>query len=151
MSPITVTTHLDDEADAAAAVDRGLGDHNAAVAPLHEVRPLSCFARSEREGVVGGAVGRRWGACVELQQLWVAERFRRQGIGRQLVLTFEAAAAGCGCRHAYLDTFSFQSPAMYQRLGYELAHEQAGFPGGIVRYHFVKRLPAARTEPAAGA
>ena len=43
-------------------VDRGLGEANDAAAELHEVRPLSCFARTEGGGV-GGAVGRWWGEC----------------------------------------------------------------------------------------
>jgi hypothetical protein len=41
-----------------ALVDRGLGEANDAAAPLHEVRLLSCFARTEQSLVVGGAVGR---------------------------------------------------------------------------------------------
>jgi hypothetical protein len=54
-----------------ALVDRGLGEANDAAAPLHEVRPLSRFARTEAGRIVGGAVGRWWSQCCKLQQLWV--------------------------------------------------------------------------------
>ena len=51
-----------------ALVDHGLGEANDVVAaPLHEVRPMSCFASTDGGRVVGGAVGRWWGQCCELQ------------------------------------------------------------------------------------
>jgi GNAT superfamily N-acetyltransferase len=100
-----------------ALVDRGLGEANDAAAPLYEVRPLSCFARTEDDRVVGGAVGRWWGQCCELQQLWVEPSYRRRGIGTQLIQAFEARAREHGCSTFYLETFSFQTPRLYEVLG----------------------------------
>ena len=41
-----------------------------------------CHASRARGGrVVGGAVGRWWGQCCELQQLWVEVSYRYRGIG----------------------------------------------------------------------
>jgi GNAT superfamily N-acetyltransferase len=77
-----------------ALVDRGLGEANDAAAPLHEVRPLSCFARTEVGRVVGGAVGRWWGECCELQQLWVELSYRRRGIGTQLIQVLRSSRSG---------------------------------------------------------
>lgn len=124
--------------EAAAIVDAGLGKSNEAAAPLHEVRPLSCFARLASGQVVGGAVGRTWGKCCELQQLWVDPQFRRQGIAMRLVRQFESRAEGRGCETFYLETFSFQAPALYRSLGYEPAAELRGFPGGVVKYLMVR-------------
>lgn len=39
-------------------------------------------------------------------------------------------AIECGCRLLYLDTFSFQAPEFYYRLGYETACRLDGFPDG---------------------
>ena len=52
-------------------VGDGLDASNAAAAPLQQVMPLACCARRASGAVVGGAVGRTWGECCELQQLWV--------------------------------------------------------------------------------
>ena len=121
-----------------AMVDKGLEDANNAAAPLHEVRPLSCFAHDPSGEVIGGAVGRWWGECCELQQLWVHLAYRRKGVGSQLVRMFEEKAATCGCRSFYLETFNFQAPALYQALGYEVAYKHSVYPHGIIKFIMVK-------------
>ena len=126
-------------ADAGRIVDDGLGYSNEAAAPVHEVQRLSCFATTASGAVVGGAVGRRWGECCELQQLWVDPAYRRRGVGSRLVKLFEGRAAEHGCRTFYLETFSFQAPQFYRSLGYHAAAEIGGFPGGIVKYLMLRR------------
>ena len=143
-SRFAISTH-DGLPPEAALVDEGLGKDNDAAAPLHEVRPLSCFARERSGRVVGGAVGRWWGACCELQQLWVEPGHRRQGIGTQLVSAFESHARAKGCTSFYLETFSFQAPALYGALGYVIAHTHAVYPHGIVKYLMVKQVGSGET------
>lgn len=133
-----ITTHDDLPRHEAELVDRGLGEANDAAAPLDEVRPVSAFARTTAGDVVGGAVGRRWGACCELQQLWVDPAHRGKGVGSRLVRAFEAHARGHGCSRFYLETFSFQSPGLYRALGYTVAFEHAVYPHGIVKFVMVK-------------
>lgn len=124
--------------DAVQRVDQGLGDANDAAAPLHEVRALGCFVHDDAGAVIGGAIGRTWGDCCELQQLWVHEDQRRRGLGAELIRRFEARALERGCSHFYLETFSFQAPALYRALGYEAALTQDRFPHGIVKYTMLK-------------
>jgi GNAT superfamily N-acetyltransferase len=134
----TLTRHDELPPEEARLVDQGLGESNDAAAPLHEVRPLACFARGPGGEVVGGAVGRRWGDCCELQQLWVRPALRRQGLGAALVRAFEQHARGHGCSRFYLETFSFQAPSLYRALGYVVASELAVYPHGIVKFVMVK-------------
>lgn len=129
-----VSVHDDLPLEAARSVDAGLGEFNASAAPLHEVRPLACFVRDAGGTVVGGAVGRTWGLCCELQQLWVAPQLRRKGIGARLVQAFEARARERGCRSFYLETFSFQAPAFYASLGYAVGLALQGFAPGISKF-----------------
>ena len=136
---ITVTLHDDVPTTEGSLVDNGLGDANEAAAPMHEVRALSAFARAPSGEVIGGAVGRTWGECCELQQLWVAPAQRRQGIGARIVHEFERRAQARGCRTFYLETFSFQAPSLYRSLGYEVTHELHGFAPGIVKYLMVRK------------
>ncbi|GAB4569283.1 MAG: GNAT family N-acetyltransferase [Rhizobacter sp.] len=139
-SELSISTHDGYPPEECALVDAGLGEFNDQAAPLYEVQPLSCFAHAPPGQVVGGAVGRRWGSCCELQQLWVEPALRRNGIGAQLIQAFEARARGHDCTSFYLETFSFQAPSLYISLGYKAAYEYAGYPHGIVKFHMVKQV-----------
>ena len=138
MTPYSITAHDSHPDEETALVDRGLGDANSVAAPLGEVQPLSCFARTASGEVIGGAVGRRWGECCELQQLWVEPTHRRRGVGAQLVRAFEARARSHGCSSFYLETFNFQAPGLYRALGYRVAFELNLYPHGFVKYLMVK-------------
>lgn len=138
----------------AALVDAGLDQANKSSAPLHEVHGISCFAHlaaghagknfdtvaGDSRQLIGGAVGRIWGRCGELQQLWVADDFRRQGIGAMLIKEFERLAARHDCNMVYLETFSFQAPALYRSSGYQEKLVLEGYPDGIKKYIMVKDL-----------
>jgi GNAT superfamily N-acetyltransferase len=150
VTPYSITAHDSHPEAESALIDRGLGDANDAAAPLDEVRPLSCFARTAAGEVIGGAVGRRWGACCELQQLWVEPAHRRRGIGAQLVHAFEERARAHGCSRFYLETFNFQAPGLYRALGYRVAFALNLYPHGFVKYLMVKQRSDAPAEAAQG-
>jgi GNAT superfamily N-acetyltransferase len=137
---VALEVHDELPADAVRAVDDGLGAANEMAAPVHEVRRLGCFARLPSGEVIGGAVGRTWGACCELQQLWVDARHRKGGIGSRLLRLFEQGAAARGCRTFYLDTFSFQAPAFYRLHGYESRLDIRGYSDGIVKHTMVREF-----------
>jgi GNAT superfamily N-acetyltransferase len=145
--PDTVNWEIHDAVPdlAGRVVDHGIGQFNEAAAPLHEVRALSCFAVLPAGAVIGGAVGRTWGACCELQQLWVQASHRRAGIGTGLMMRFEARAQEHGCRTFYLETFSFQAPGFYLGLGYGEHARIEGFPGGMIKHLMIKRVQEPRT------
>ena len=121
-------------------VDWGLESSNRAAADLASVRPLACFARAADGQCVGGAVGRSWGRCCEVQELWVEAARRGRGIGTRLMCMVEAEAQARACTLLYLDTFTFQAPRLYQRLGFEIACTFEGFPDGIVKLVLRKQL-----------
>lgn len=115
-------------------VDTGLEQHNYAVAPLTEVRQLAAFATDDAGTVMGGAVGRTWGQCCELLQLWVAPELRSRGVGARLLRDFEAHARTRGCNTFYLTTLSYQAPEFYRSHGYAVVAQIAGYPNGIVKF-----------------
>jgi N-acetylglutamate synthase-like GNAT family acetyltransferase len=96
-------------------------------------------ARQQGE-VVGGAIGRTWGECCELQQLWVSAEHRHRGVGGRLLQEFERRAQERGCRLVYLNTFKFQAPLFYKAHGYEVAFEVQGFTHGVVKYTMTRAL-----------
>lgn len=150
MSEVRFTVHDGCPSPEAEVVDAGLGESNDRAAPLHEVQALSCFARSGDGRLLGGAVGRVWGNLCELQQLWVEPAERRAGIGTRLVRAFEAHARSKGCQQVYLETFSFQAPQLYLKLGYAVEFVRQGYPHGIEKFHMVRHIGQAQQgDPAA--
>ncbi len=137
---VHLTVHDHDALPEAALVEAGLDATNAAIDALRNVRPLLVFAREPADTVIGGAVGRTWGACCELRQLWVASSHRGTGIGSRLVRAVERRAIERGCRLLYLETFSFQAKPFYEKLGYKVALEIRGFDDGIVKYMMTRDL-----------
>jgi GNAT superfamily N-acetyltransferase len=141
-------TALDAAAQAdAASVDDGLGRANEAAAPLHDVQALASMAHLPTGELIGGAIGRTWGTCCELQQMWVREDWRRHGIGARLVAAFEQRALARGCTTFYLETFSFQAPTFYASLGYEVKLALSGFTDGIVKYTMVRNVAPGQQPP----
>jgi ribosomal protein S18 acetylase RimI-like enzyme len=120
------------------AVDSGLDHYNRAAAPLSDVRPLASLASGPSGQIVGGAVGRTWGRCCELLQLWVDPTFRTQGVATRLLRQFEQRAASRGCDVYYLTTLSFQAPGFYLKRGYASIAEISGYPDGITKYLMYK-------------
>jgi GNAT superfamily N-acetyltransferase len=72
--------------------------------------------------------------------LWVADAYRKHGVGSKLMSGAEAAAREAGCHAAYLDTFTFQAPKFYERLGYREFGRLDDFPPGHSRIWFSKAL-----------
>lgn len=123
-----------------AAIDKGLTEFNEQSANLASVRPLHVVARDESGQLIGGLIGRTWGLCCEIQVLWVDESTRQSGVGTTLVRQAEAEAARRECVTAFLETFSFQAPEFYARLGYETKHQIDGMPDGICKSYMLRQL-----------
>jgi GNAT superfamily N-acetyltransferase len=139
---IRLTVHDDVPPAEAAVIDAGLGAFNDEAMALRDVRGLAAFARDASNHVVGGAVGRTWGECCELQQLWVAPAHRRAGLGARLVREFEQRAVDRGCRRVSLETFSFQAQPFYEALGYSVALELRGYTQGVAKFTMTKPIAA---------
>jgi len=101
---------------------------------------VAIFSRDEKDQIVAGLHGWTWGGWLKVNYLWVSAEERRRGRGRQLLLTAEAEARKRGCSHATLNTFSFQAPDFYQRLGYRIVATLEDLPEGHRQYTLVKDL-----------
>lgn len=117
-----------------------LGEYNAATANSREGWRLALFLHDDQGRLMGGICGRFWGECLEIDTLWVAASWRGQGIGKRLLQTLEAEAVSRGCRQITLTTFSFQVPAFYQKLGYQVLGLFGGFGNGHQKFYLQKRI-----------
>ncbi len=99
-------------------IDNGLGDHNAPFLPDSRYDYFGIFVRDEAQTIRAGLIGYAYGGWLFVNLLWVHAELRRSGIGRRLIGEAERRGREFGCHSAHLDTFSFQAPGFYRRLGY---------------------------------
>ncbi|MFW9843571.1 MAG: GNAT family N-acetyltransferase [Candidatus Thorarchaeota archaeon] len=90
--------------------------------------------------VVGGLRGRMYYLSLTIDHLWIDERFRKRGYGKQLLLNAEGLAKEEGCASANTSSYSFQAPKFYEKLGYKTVGVFEGYPEGIKRFFLEKRL-----------
>jgi GNAT superfamily N-acetyltransferase len=128
-------------------LDDRLYEFNASRSGIDDGRLLAVFAR-ERGRIVAGLYGWTWGGCCHVKLLWVEEHRRGAGLGTRLMATAERAARARGATQMLLETHSFQAPAFYHRLGFEVVGEFAGYPLGHRQLFLRKRLarPAAKAR-----
>lgn len=101
-------------------LDDGIYAYNAEQTGQRDGRLLGIFLRDADGRVVGGAFANTWCGCLEVKLLWIDESLRRGGHGTRLLRAAEQEALARGCHTAMLDTYTFQAPAFYQKLGYEV-------------------------------
>ena len=88
----------------------------------------------------GGLTGRVSFGWLFIELLFVPERLRGQGIGSQLMARAEDVAREHGCVGIWLDTYAFQAPGFYAKLGYVQFGEITNYPPGSSRYFLHKHL-----------
>ena len=146
MSPVEMRleiTDTPDEADEAFVIartreyNRGFTDR--------DVRALCVFVRGDDGSIVGGLSGKTYWQYLEVSFLWVSEKHRKAGHASRLMAAAESEALRRGCKHALLDTFSFQALGFYQRLGYREFGRLSGFSGKHDRHYLHKALVAGAT------
>jgi GNAT superfamily N-acetyltransferase len=88
-------------------------------------------------GGLNARVGAEW---IYVELLAVDEHARGRGVGRRLVETLEAEARRRGMLGLWLDTFTFQAPDFYRKLGFTEFGRIVDYPRGGARVFFAKRL-----------
>jgi len=119
----------------------GLGEYGRAIVGQTSFTDVTFLVR-DGEGVIVGGVHGNYGSFgwVYVDTLWVSERLRGNDYGTRLMNMIEDAAIRNGCTQSYLNTFSFQAPEFYKKLGYTVFAELEDFPVGHSRVFMRKRL-----------
>ena len=128
------------------AVDRGVGEVNLAFRADADGQSLIIAVSDAAQQVVGGLLGKSRYGWLHIDLLWVRASIRGQGYGRQLMERAETIAVERGCHSAHLETYTFQAPGFYRKLGYEIFGELVDYPGDNTQYYLKKRL----VSPAVG-
>lgn len=75
-------------------------------------------AETDTTAFAGGIFAILYASALFVQLLWVANDYRRRGIGTALLKEAERIATGRGCAQAVVETFSFHAPEFYFTQGY---------------------------------
>ena len=119
---------------------RGLVGYNRkAAGPFHYSRTV-LTARSDAGKILGGLILQSYWKESYVELLWFSSRARKQGLGRELMAEAERRARRRGSRLIHLNTYSFQAPGFYEKLGFRCFGKMSGSPKGASRYFYVKGL-----------
>ncbi len=99
--------------------------------------------QSIKAAIRAGLMGHVYAGWLFVKYLWVHSDLRRGGIGSGLMAEAERRAIALGCHSAWVDTFSFQAPEFYLRLGYR-EFARLDYPPDYQRIFFKKQLGAAQ-------
>ena len=124
------------------AINEGLNAYNESLAPGGRWELIWIVGRDSCGAVQAGLKGVAEYNWIFVNWLWVAAPYRRQGVGSRLLAHAEAVARERGCACVYLDTFSFQAPHFYKRLGFAEFGRLNDFPPGHTRIWLWKSLKA---------
>lgn len=114
-----------------------LGEYNEKF--VESAEDLSCWA--EEEGVcLGGINAFRLDTLLMIDRLWVAEDQRGKGLGACLLAAVEEKAKARGAKRAELNTFGFQAPGFYEKMGYRLFGSLEPAVGEWGHYFYEKEL-----------
>ncbi|QTD41907.1 N-acetyltransferase [Sporosarcina sp. Te-1] len=114
--------------------------HHAKAREEGSVLPIFLIATDENHEWIGGIAAEVYWNWLEINHFWVHERYRGQGLGRQLIEKTENIAIEKGAEKALVTTFEFQARSYYEEKGYEVVGEIKDYPPGCSYYTMVKKL-----------
>ena len=97
---------------------------------------------NENGEIIGGCIAEAYEygwARVLLEELWVDERYRHQGIGSMIIREVERIAKEKGCRVVTLGTASYMARPFYEKHGYTV-FTTLKKANGYISYSLVKYL-----------
>jgi GNAT superfamily N-acetyltransferase len=118
----------------------GLRGNNLLYVPPPNHTPLVITVCDKEGNILGGLEGGTSWNWLHVDNLWLREDLRGQGYGVKLMQMAEAEAVRRGCNHAMVDTFDFQAPGFYQKLGYVAWGTLEDYPAGRRRIYYRKDL-----------
>ena len=103
-------------------------------------KDIQLVLRDEVDTLVGGLIGVIYRGCLAVEILYIDESYRGKNHGERLMKAAEEIARREGCHFIHLDTFSFQAPGFYIKMGYQIFGTLEGYTEDIKRYYLKKEL-----------
>lgn len=117
----------------------GMLAHHASQGHPRVTEVYTIILRGEKNEVLGMAMASfRWKG-MRIDTLWVDKSVRNQDWGTKLMQMIEDGGRKRGCTIAYTDTYSWQAPAFYEKIGYKL-YGKLNYPKGHYLSYYYKDL-----------
>ena len=107
--------------------------------PLRYTRTV-LTVRDAKGRIHGGLILQSYWKESYVELLWLSTHARRGGLGSGLLREAERRARKRGSILIHLNTYSFQAPGFYEKLGFRRFGGMEGSPAGASRHFFAKRL-----------
>jgi GNAT superfamily N-acetyltransferase len=133
------------EAERAAILKPLLEFNRCAVGDAGHSRVAILLRDDKTSEVTGGLWASVFYNWLYVELLCVPEAARGSGIGTALLATAESIAIARNCVGVWLDTYEFQAPAFYEKLGYEVFARLPQYPTGYERFFLKKMVDNAAT------
>ena len=121
-------------------VRAGLIAYNTAKVGKPDYRRLVLSVRDAAGRIIGGLTGDLYWNALYVELLWLEDSARKSGVGRRLMRRAEAIARRAGKQLIFLNSYSFQAPGFYRKLGFRSFGRIRDYPRGESRIFFVKKL-----------
>ena len=126
-------------ADESVVLD-GLRDFNQQAGGPADYQSIAVLLKDDGGTPVGGLTGWAVYNWLFIKLLHIPDAYRGKGYGTQLMQRAEAFARERNLTGIWLDTFEFQAPGFYDKLGYSIFGTIEDHPVGGRRYFLQKRL-----------
>lgn len=113
--------------------------HRAARKP-GSVRSLNLILKDQSGALVGGLAATMYWDWLEIEDFYIPDMARGQGIGAKLLGQAESIAFAQGYKHVLLTTYEFQARRFYEKQGYRVVGTLEGYPPGSAYYWMRKDL-----------
>ena len=121
-------------------IRNNLGNWNITQSTIDDGENIVLTIKNDDGSIIAGIVAWLWGAGLELEYLWVDKNEQGKGLGSKLLKELERVATDKGCHSIFTNTYSFQAPEFYSKYGYESMGMVSGFPDGVKKHFFKKKL-----------
>ncbi|WP_379134028.1 GNAT family N-acetyltransferase [Paenibacillus sp. sgz500958] len=101
---------------------------------------INLSIKDENGKIIGGLISVFCWNWLEVDILWIDQKYRGLGYGSNLLQEIEEIAKHKGCTFIKLNTFSFQAPDFYKKQGYTVIGVLDDAPRGFKHYYFKKDI-----------
>jgi GNAT superfamily N-acetyltransferase len=122
-----------------AFLEERMADAAVSAARVGDEREFAVIVRDQGE-IVAGASGAIWGGGCQVHVLWVDDKCRHRGLGREIMAEVERQARDRGCRLVMGLTYDVLVGDYYDRLGYRTVGVIDDYPSGTSTRWYCKDL-----------
>lgn len=104
-----------------------------------EIKKINLVAK-DNDICIGGIIAEVYWGWLNIEYLWVDEKYRGKGFGSKLLNEAEKIAINLGCDKAQLSTFEFQGRSFYEKRGYKVVGKLEDYPPSSTYYWMSKNF-----------